>query len=644
MSSPPPPDAGRVPGVLFTLRLSPDGAFAFDSPGWAEAFLEATPGELSEQLTANRMPQLPDAGPEMWDSIRRSAADLTLWRREVRMIGPKSGRERWVSVHSVPARERDGTVVWTGLAVDVTDLKTTQVALARSDGRLRAALSSARMLGWDWDVATQGATFSGDFAAFFGLPSGPDYGELANTWAAVHPDDIAVITAARQTALDGPADLVYEFRGRIPDADGRVRWFATRGQFVRDRDGTPTRIVAVTADISERKRAEAEQEEMTARLLDAQKWESLGVLAGGVAHDFNNILTVVLGSACLARKTLPPTAPARPFLDQIETACRRAAGLCRQMLAYSGRGPVTAGRTDLNTLIRDSAALLGVPASRNVGLLFELQPDLPAVPADAAQVRQVLVNLVMNAAEALGDTPGEIRVRTCLTEVQGTEPDAGYRLTPSPGRYVCLNVSDTGPGIASDVRARMFDPFFSTRFAGRGLGLAAVLGFVRSHGGAIRVDTEVGVGTTIEVLWPIEPRLADVSRPSAAPPPKASAGHALVVDDEMYVREVAASTLEELGYEPLLAADGETGVELYRAQWRTVRVAVIDVVMPKMNGDQVLAAIRAMDPTLPAVVMSGYTDRRTIRAAAGTRTEFLQKPFLPDELANAVRRVVGAPA
>ncbi|HUR53101.1 MAG TPA: ATP-binding protein [Gemmataceae bacterium] len=643
MSSPNPSDADRAPGLLFTARLSPDGTFTFDSPDWA-TFAESTPDELSAALTAGRLPQLPDDGPELWDSIRRSAADLTPWRREMRMIGPKSGRERWVWVQSFPAREPDGAVVWNGLAVDVTELRATQDSLARSDSRLRAALHSARMLGWDWDMAAQRATFSGDFAEFFGVPSGPDYGDVANTWAAVHPDDIETVTAARQAALDHTGEMVYEFRGRIPDRAGRVRWFATRGQFLRDRAGTPVRVVAVTADVSDWKRAEAGQEEMARRLIDAQKWESLGVLAGGVAHDFNNILTVVLGSAGLARKSLPPAAPARAHLDQIETACRRAADLCRQMLAYSGRGPVTAGRADLNALIRDSAALLSVPASKNAALLFELQPDLPAIPADAGQVRQVLVNLVMNAAEALGDSPGEVRVRTSLAEVRGTELDPSYRLTPSPGRYVCLSVTDTGPGIPTDVRARMFDPFFSTKFAGRGLGLAAVLGFVRSHNGAIRVETEMGVGTTIHVLWPIELRPStSPHHAAAATPQRESAGHALVIDDEMFVREVAASTLEELGYEPLLAADGVTGVEVYRQRWRTVKVAVIDVMMPKMNGDRVLEAIRAMDPSLPAVVMSGYTDRRSIRAAAGTRTEFLQKPFLPEELANAVRRVVSAP-
>jgi PAS domain S-box-containing protein len=642
MSSPRLPDPERVPGVLFTSRLSPDGVFTFDSPDWAAEFLESTPEEIGAQLNAGLMPQLPEGGESFFAAIRESATNLTPWRREIRMIGPKSGRERWVWIHSVPTRAPDGGVVWNGLAVDVTDLRSTQDALARSDSRLRTALTGARMLGWEWDVATRRATFSGDFAAFFGVAAGPDYADMTNTLAAVHPDDVGMLTAARDAALATGGELSYEFRGRVPGPDGQVRWFATRGQFLKDADGTPIRVVAVTADVTDRKRAEAQQEELTQRLLDAQKWESLGVLAGGVAHDFNNILTVVLGSAGLARKTLPAGAPARQHLDQIETACRRAADLCRQMLAYSGRGPVAAGRTDLNALIKDSAVLLGVPASKNVALVFELQPDLPAVPADAAQVRQVLVNLVMNAAEALGDAVGEVRVRTSTAEVLGHTTDPTFRLTPSPGRYVTLTVTDTGPGIAPDVRARMFDPFFSTRFAGRGLGLAAVLGFVRAHNGALRVETEMGVGTTIDVMWPIESRpSADVSTSRDEP---TSAGHALVIDDEMYVREVAASTLEELGYEPLVAADGEAGVELYRERWRTVRVAVIDIMMPKLNGDRVLEAIRAMDPLLPAVLMSGYTDRRTIRAALGTRTEFLQKPFLPDELANAVRRVVGSAA
>ena len=328
------------------------------------------------------------------------------------------------------------------------------------------------------------------------------------------------------------------------------------------------------------------------------------------------------------------------------------------MLAYAGRAHSTGTRANLASLIRESIPLLEIPAS-HTAVRFELDDRLPPIQADPAQVRQVLVNLVMNAAEALGESGGEVRVRTGVEEVPAGPPEQGYQLPPAPGRYVRLDVSDTGPGIAPDVRARMFDPFFTTKFAGRGLGLAAVLGIVRTHKGAIQVDTGPGEGTTVRVLWPAAPGPlpppaaagpADATgrgpesaagAPDEAPQPR-SAGAALIIDDEMFVREVAASTLEELGFEPLLAADGPGGLEVFRRHRDRIRVAVIDVVMPGMTGEQVLEAIRQADARLPVVLISGYSDPRLTKAARGERVEFLQKPFHPEDLARVVQRLLAA--
>jgi CheY-like chemotaxis protein len=284
--------------------------------------------------------------------------------------------------------------------------------------------------------------------------------------------------------------------------------------------------------------------------------------------------------------------------------------------------------------------------------MFDLAPDAPPVRADADQVRQVLINLVMNAAEAAGPAGGEVRVRTDAVEAAAEDAaDPGYRLPPEPGRYVRLEVADTGPGIAPGVRARMFDPFYTTKFAGRGLGLAAVLGIVRAHEGAIRVDTEPGRGTTVRVLWPAGPAAAPAPTPppaaAARPPEPAGAARAgrkaaLIVDDEMYVREVAASTLEEIGFDPLLAGDGAAGVELFRRHRAAVRVAVVDVVLPGLGGEQVVAALREIEPALPVVLISGFTEARLTGPVAGPGVEFLRKPFHPEELIAAVERVLAA--
>jgi signal transduction histidine kinase/CheY-like chemotaxis protein len=516
-------------------------------------------------------------------------------------------------------------------------LRDTAEQLARSEARIRAALDGAKMICWDLDLITNLWETTADLSDFYGLPRGVDYSKQpASGLSGVHPEDIPLVLAGRQRAIETGEPMRYEFRGRVPGADGAPRWFSTRGQVLRDETGQPLRLVAVTTDITERKQAEAERETLNRQLQDAQQWESLGVLAGGIAHDFNNILTVILGSAGLARKLIPAMNPAVIHLDQIEQASRRAADLCRQLLAYAGRGHAATGKTDVNELIRNSTALLAIPSAKSAGIQFDLADGLPLVSADAAPVRQVLVNLVINAVEAIGETGGKVTLATGLIEVPIAVP-VGYQLPPPAGRYVRLVVSDTGPGIPLDVQARMFDPFFTTKFAGRGLGLAAVLGIMRAHHGAIRVSSEAGKGAMVETLWPVV--VSSIS-PLTIPAPPANVGKALIVDDEMYVREVTASTVQELGFEPLVAGDGATALALFQQYRDEIRVAVLDVVMPGMSGDQLLREVRAVAPSLPALLVSGFTDRRIIGAEPGLHTEFVQKPFHPEDLLAAMRRVL----
>ncbi len=512
--------------------------------------------------------------------------------------------------------------------------------LARTEAWMLDALDVAKMLGWELNLVTNRWSTSADVPDFFGAPRGPDYTEPGHSATVIHPEDFPLVVAKRQHAVDTGEPMRYEFRGNFPAPDGSVRWFTTRGRALRDATGKPVRLLGITTDVSERKRADATRAALDRQLLDAQKWESLGVLAGGVAHDFNNILTIILGSAGLAKRGLPPQSPANQLLDQIEQASRRAGDLCRQLLAYTGRGHIQAGSADLNALIRSSAALLGVQVSDAASIHFELGENLPAIRADPAQARQVLINLAMNAAEAVGDNEGEIRISTETVNVT-PETSGGYHLPPNPGRYVRLVVSDTGPGIPPDVKVQMFDPFFTTKFAGRGLGLSAVLGIMRLHGGAIRVTTVPGK-TMLEVLWPTV-----VDKPSTVipiPVARTSEPHinskALIVDDEIYVREMAASAMQELGYEALLASDGATALGLFQKHRGEVRVAILDVMMPGMTGDQVLVALRVLQPDLPAVVISGFTDRRAIDTGPGTRTEFLQKPFHSEELIAVVERLM----
>jgi len=494
------------------------------------------------------------------------------------------------------------------------------------------------MICWDLDLVTNLWETTADLSDFYGLPRGIDYNKQpAVALAAVHPDDIPTVLAGRQRAIDSDEPMRYEFRGRVPAADGLPRWFSTRGQVLRDATGRAVRLVAVTTDITERKRAETEREALNRQLHDARRWESLGVLSGGIAHDFNNILTVILGSAGLARKLVPPLSPASPHLDQIEKASRRAAELCRQLLAYSGRVQVSTEKTDLNQLVREAAAFLVASVMKGARIQFELADDLLPLAADSSLVRQVLVNLVANAAEAVSGTEGMVTVASDAVEIHSLDT-TGYHLPPQAGHYGRLRVSDTGPGVPADVQARMFDPFYTTKFTGRGLGLASVLGIMRAHHGAIRVTSQPGKGTSVETLWPSAPLTA----PAPAERSSSRAGHrALVVDDELFVREVTASTVQELGLEPVLAGDGVTALTLFRHEAESIRVTVVDVVMPGMSGDQLLRELRKISPDLPAVLVSGFTERQAISGLLGPLTDFVQKPFHPEELIAALRRVMG---
>jgi signal transduction histidine kinase/ActR/RegA family two-component response regulator len=640
------PIPNRILGFHYTCLLALQGEYVFKAPAEdIEQMLELSAFDLSNFLTHAQFPSLNHIGSQLRESFRKSSEHLRPWFQDIQFIGSRTGREIWVRACGVPNREDDGAVKWSGVVLDVTDLKTQEHELrslvdrlARSEAWMRAALDGARMLGWDLDLETNRWETTVNIPEFYGVPSGPDYKDPEIALSAVHPDDLPHVLAGRRRAMETGELMQYEFRGSVATFDGFPRWYTTRGQVLRNEFGKPVRLVAVTTDVTERKRAEAERETLNRQLLDAQKWESLGVLAGGVAHDFNNILTVVLGNAGLARKGLPPFNPAGAYLEQIEQACRRAADLCRQLLAYAGRGQIATGTTELNQLIQNSAALLEIPTSKAATIRFELDKEIPTITGDPAQVRQVLVNLVMNAAEAIGNAPGEILIKTQCVEVP-VESLIGYQLAPLAGWYVSLTVSDTGPGIGPEILTKVFDPFFSTKFAGRGLGLAAVLGIMRTHRGAIRVLTDATKGTKVEVLWPVASNLSSIplaEQPRTKPLPIQKA---LIVDDEMFVREVTASTLEELGYEALLAGDGPTALDLFCKHQNEVRLAVIDVVMPGMTGDQLLDELRARSRTLPAVLVSGFTDRRVIKSGSEESTQFLQKPFHPEELIAMVKRV-----
>ena len=390
--------------------------------------------------------------------------------------------------------------------------------------------------------------------------------------------------------------------------------------------------VAFMLDLSERRQNQQDRERMHAQLLQVQKLESLGVLAGGIAHDFNNLLTAILGSASAAMLTLPSESPARPDLDNVILASRRAANLTRQLLAYSGKGHFEVRPIDLSIHVRELATLLETTISKKVQLRLELTPDMPAVSADIAQVQQIVMNLVINGAEAIGDQRGTVLVTTGLQAidefyVQSLFSSEGI----DPGTYVYLEVHDTGCGMDEATKMRIFDPFFTTKFTGRGLGLAAVMGIVRGHKGAIKVYSSPGKGTTFKVFFPASDAVA--VRPAPEVMSFRGEGLAMVIDDDQGVREAASRLLEFFGFRVLQGFDGRHGAEVFRQHANEVVVIILDMTMPEMNGEETFREIRRIRADVPVILSSGYNEiEATRRFTAKGLAGFLQKPFTPKEL------------
>ncbi|WP_176582378.1 PAS domain S-box protein [Mariprofundus erugo] len=404
-----------------------------------------------------------------------------------------------------------------------------------------------------------------------------------------------------------------------------------------DEQGKVVSHVAMLRDVTEEKQ-QAQKLEHTQRL------ESLGILAGGIAHDFNNILTAIMGNAAMAERALDMASPARVLLGRIEESSRRASELCRQMLAYSGKGKFVVKPLNISSLVMEMTRLMEVSISKNVVLKYHLCEQLPLIEADAAQIQQVVLNLITNASEAIGEKSGVIGFTTGVMHA-----DASYlsgsvaRVTLPEGRYVFLEVSDTGCGMDAATVEKIFDPFFTTKFTGRGLGMSAVLGIVRGHHGALRVYSEPGRGTTFKLLLPVmdepmEALAADHTGEWAAP---VGDGVVLVVDDEETIREVAAMMLEDMGFETMTAEDGQDAVEVYRQHGDRIVAVLLDMTMPRMDGSECFRELRRINADVKVVLSSGYNEEEaTTRFLGKGLAGFLQKPYSPAALRETMADII----
>lgn len=624
----------RLPIVVF--RVDRDARHLYVNKQFCEN-VGRSPAEL-----LGRGPEVLGFPPELVKQFRLSVQKVFETRQrlefEFEVQLPRT-RQRVLSLLT-PEYGPDGTVTSViGIATDITRLQTIEAALRGSEARFQAFMSNTPFTAWIKDSAGQYVYVNAATEHHFRRP--------ASEWIGRTDTDLfppAIANPFRENDLivlrtERPLEVVES----AVDPEGTPRsWLAIKFPFT-DSTGR-LHVGGVGVDLTEQLQFKQFRRE-TSKMLQVQKLESLGVLAGGIAHDFNNVLTGVLGNASLAREHLTDPAALDECLRNIEQAAVRAAELCQQMLAFAGRGQFTTQVADLNLLMSEMINLLMAAINKKASLRFNLGTNLPLVRCDVAQVRQVIMNLVTNASEAVGDQNGVIIVTTGVIDADRTYlEDLGDVSgdTLEPGRYLFLEVADTGCGMADEVKAKIFDPFFTTKFVGRGLGLAAVQGIVRGHNGAIKVTSKPDIGSTFTILLPaVEDRPAPLSESAAA----VSLGRLrriLVIEDEENIRVFARKVLERAGFAVELAADGRAGVEAFRARPQDYVAVLLDLTMPHLDGTAVFRELRQMRPDVKVILMSGFAaEDATARFAGMGLAGYLAKPFRVQDLLKTIAEVVG---
>jgi nitrogen-specific signal transduction histidine kinase/ActR/RegA family two-component response regulator len=403
--------------------------------------------------------------------------------------------------------------------------------------------------------------------------------------------------------------------------------------------------MAVLIDITQRRKQEEERLRLERRLLETQRLESLGLMAGGIAHDFNNLLVSILGNTELALMELTPEHSTFELIKQVEVASYRAADLTRQMLAYSGRGKFFTRPLNLNDTLIEITRLLKTNLSKLILLETQLAASLPLMEADNSQIHQLLMNIVINASEAIGQNPGKIKIVTgTVWADHELLSQALFGQEMPEGWYIYIEVSDTGHGMDEETRSKMFDPFFTTKFTGRGLGLSAVQGIVRGHKGALAIESELGKGTTFRVYFPISQEIVTYlpqEQSEASALTKNST--ILMVDDDNLLRNATSRMLNHFGFKVLEAVDGKHGIEVFLEHLSEIDCVLLDLTMPNLGGEETLCEMRKIKDDIKIVLMSGYSEQEVAkRFSSISQIEFLQKPYTSKELREKLSKAMSA--
>ncbi|MBK6456112.1 MAG: PAS domain S-box protein [Gemmatimonadetes bacterium] len=575
----------------------------------------------------------------------RSSRDAA---NEMMAVAHEQGIHRFEWVH----RRRDGTefpvevtlaqVVTEGepqlycIWRDISERKRFEASLLESRTRHEEAQHLAHLGHWQMDLATDHLEWSSEVYRIFGMESDGARATLPEFFSRVHPGDLEAVRAAFSSALDTHRRFEIEHRLLLPD--GTTKWVHTRGEVALRPDGTPERVTGTVLDITERHEAMEHSARLQAQLHDAQRLEAIGRLAGGVAHDFNNMLSVILGGLEMSLSELGSNDRVAEYLREAQDAARRSADLTRQLLAFASRQTTLPVVLDLNAKVTGMLRMLRRVIGENVRLEWDPGPDIWPVHIDPSQVDQVLANLCVNARDAIaGVGRVHIATRNVVLDHAHVDRHPGAIL----GEHAVLTFRDDGGGMPPEVLEHIFEPFFTTKDLGKGtgLGLATVYGIVRQAKGHIVVTSAPGMGTTFELYFPVHRAAADATRERYTPATTiAQGGTILLVEDEPGVRRMTSLLLERLGYEVLAASSAQSALALLEAHRGRIDLLMTDVIMPDMNGRDLARQVRTRLPGLPTLFVSGYpSDAIPIGNELDANTHFIGKPFRFEELAALLR-------
>ncbi|MEO8090089.1 MAG: response regulator [Gemmatimonadales bacterium] len=552
------------------------------------------------------------------------------------LILTRAGEERLIEWRNTVLRDDTGRVTGTfSSGTDITERALAAEALQTAEERMRVALSATGVGIWDMDFVTGKNRWSETLESQYGLKPGTFGGTFEAFLAGVHPEDRPELLETMAEASNAGAD--FSLLHRALWADGTVRWLSATGRIHLGKDGKPLRGVGISQDVTERRTLERQNQQ-------ALKMQAVGQLASGVAHDFNNLLTVILGCAELVALDTAVTPHHAEDLGEIIKAALRARGLTQQLLAFSRQQVLQAAPLDLNKLITDMTGMLGLLIGNGIQVKLDLAPKLSLAFADRGQMEQVVMNLVVNARDAMPDG-GRVTIETKDVELESSSIPGHSSIPEEPimeGQYVMVAVTDTGTGMSRETRNRLFEPFYTTKEPGKGtgLGLSTTYGIVKQSKGYIWVHSEPGEGTTFKVYLPRSN--PDVPVPAAAPAPtpaiKRASQTVLLVDHETSVRRLSLRILADAGYQVLETSNGYEAEKVLAQHSGSIDLLVTDVVMPEDSGPELFSRLKARAPGLRVLFMSGHTGPAAARKAGIDRgTPFVQKPFTGAELVRQIR-------